>query len=158
MRKAYSYVWAVLDEDDLTKLGWRMFHGNEREFEKLISKLLKLLKIDANLSWQMFDGSVEEFDELIDDLLREESLGADGYVRLAREHSDGGMQEAYIDNLLKYGVVRDEYREVDGQFRFANDYYDGDAYRAFKEISSALDEERFAEFGWQSVSERAGEL
>ena len=80
-----------------------------------------------DLNWKAFDGSVEEFDELADELLSD-------------------------------GVIREEYLGADGYVRFARDHYEGDMQRAFAEVSSALDDERFVELVRQAVYKRAEEV
>ena len=157
MQKAFINVSSVLDDEVFVKLGWQAFHGNAREFQELIGKILNV------------DGS-----------LKEEYFGKPGYLRFAEDHYGGAMQKAFqnvsavLDDevFVKLGwqkfhgsasefqeligkilntddSLKIEYFGQPGYLRFAEDHYGGAMQKAFINVSSVLDDEVFVKLGWQ---------
>ena len=158
MHKTFVNISAVLDKEVFKLLGWQFFHGLVEEFEELRGKILDedgrlkekyrgmpgqarfardhygrdMKKTFQNVSavlnkevfkllgWQQFYGSVEEFEELRGKILDED------------------------------GRLKEKYRGMPGQARFARDHYGRDMQKTFQNVSAVLDKEVFKLLGWQS--------
>ena len=157
MQKAFKNVSSVLSESEFKELGWQGFIGSELEFHELRGKILdESGKLREKYIGQ--EGYALFAKDHYDRAMLKAFLNVSSVLNES-EFKEQGWQE-FIGSELEFrdlrgkildesGKLKEEYIGQEGYALFAKDHYDRAMLKAFKNVSSVLNESQFKELGWQ---------
>ena len=150
MEKAYKNVSAFLGGGSrlMKQLDWQQYHGQVSDFNKLREKILNE---DGSIKeeYKGSDGYVlfaEKYFE--DDMLKayiNVSVVLGGGSRLMKQ-LDWQQYQGQVSDFNKLrekvlnedGSIREEYKGSDGYVKFAEEYFEGNMQKAYKNVSAVL--------------------
>ena len=157
MLKAFQNVSSVLSKSEFNNLGWQQFQGLVNEFRDLRGKILdergkpkdKYLGMDgyALFAKEHYEGNMKKTFLNVSSVLSKSefnNLGWQEFHGLVNEFRD--LRGKILDER---GKPKDKYLGMDGYALFAEDHYEGNMEKAFKNVSSVLGESEFNNLGWQ---------
>ena len=157
MQKVFMNVSSVLSESEFKELGWQAFHGSEVEFHESRGKILdesgklkeKYLGQEgyALFAKDHYKGAMQKAFQNISSVLSESEFKELGWQEFYGSELE--FHETRGKILDESGKLREKYIGQEGYALFAKDHYDRDMLKAFKNVSSVLNESEFKELGWQ---------
>ena len=165
MQKTYANVSAILDTKQMKELNWQQYQGRVSEYRKLRAKILDengvvrpeyigmegyALFAEREFSGEMLKTYVNV--SAILDTKQMKELGWQGYKGRV---SDYRKLRAKI--LDQKGVVRPEYRGMEGYALFAEQEFSGEMQKTYQNVSAILDKKQMKELNWQAYFGRVSD-
>ena len=158
MFKSYKNVSAVLSELEKKSLNWQAYRGTTKEFRADRSVILDN-KGDVKEEYQGPEGHIRYADEFyngdmfkayanISAVLSEsekKSLNWQSYKGTTDE-----FQEERSRILDEKGKIKEEYQGVEGHIRYADEFYNGDMYKAYMNVSAVLSKSEKKNLNWKT--------
>ena len=165
MQKAYQNVSAVLGGGGsrlMKQLDWQQYQGSVSDFNKLKDKILNKdgsIKEEykgsdgyVNFVKKYFEGNMQKAYQNVSSVLG-------GGSRLMNQ-LDWQMYQGQVSDfskirdkiLNKDGLIKEEYKGMDGYIKFAEEYFNGNMHKAYQNVSVVLGgvlEMRRLNIGWK---------
>ena len=146
MKKTFLNVSAVVEKSVFQKLGWQEFFSSLEDFRTLRGKILtsngdirhKYKGMDgyANFAEKYYEGNMKKTFLNVSAVVEKsvfQKLGWQEFIGLVEN-----FHELRKGILTSNGDLRHEYKGMDGYAKLAEDYYEGDMKKAFRNISAIL--------------------
>ena len=151
MEKTFINVSAILSESEMKRTGWQQFQGTAEEYYKQKQEILNyLLNKDGSIkdvyqnmdgyalfAKKYYSGNMQKAFTNVSAILSESEMKRTGWQQFQ------GTAEEFEDlkyNTLQgdYNLLKDDYSDMDGCVRFAEEWYSGNMQKAFKNVSAML--------------------
>ena len=158
MSITFINVSAVLDKRIFKQSGWQQFKGSTQEFRALKAQILDRHG-NFKTEYQGMEGYARFADEFYkgDMLITFINVSAVLDNRIFKQSGwqafKGSTQEfrAIRSQILDHqGNFKEEYFSMEGYARFADQFYDGDMSKTYKNVSAFLDKWVLKQSGWQA--------
>ena len=157
MLNTYKNVSAVLDKQTFKQSGWQAFKGSTQEFRLVKTQVLDhqgnfketYLGMEgyARFADEFYNGDMFKTYKNVSAFLDKWVLKKSGW-----QIFQGSTQEfrALKDQILDHqGNFKETYLGMEGYARFADEFYKGDLFKAFTNMSAVLDKQVLKKSGWQ---------
>ena len=165
MQKTYQNVSAVLDTKQMKELGWQQYHGRVPEYRKLRAKILDQngvvrpeyigMEGYALFAEREFSGDMQKTYQNVSAVLDKKQMKELGWQAYHGRVPEYRKLRAKI--LDQNGVVRPEYRGMEGYALFAEQEFSGEMQKTYNNVSAILDTKQMKELGWQQYQGRVPE-
>ena len=165
MLKTYKNVSAILDTKQMKELGWQGYQGRVPEYRKLRAKILDQngglrpehigMEGYALFAEREFSGEMQKTYKNVSAILDKKQMKELGWQKYQGSLSDYRKLRAKI--LDQNGVVRPEYRGMEGYALFAEQEFSGEMQKTYNNVSAILDTKQMKELGWQAYFGRVSE-
>ena len=165
MQKTYVNVSAILDTKQMKELGWQAYLGRVSEYRELRAKILDQngelrpeyigMEGYALFAEQEFSGEMLKTYVNVSAILNKKQMKVLGWQGYQGRVSEYRKLRAKI--LDRDGVVRPEYRGMEGYALFAEREFSGEMQKTYINVSAVLDKKQMKELGWQAYHGRVPE-
>ena len=157
MNQAIMRVSYALDTFTFNRLGWRHFYGKVETFQEIRNRVLNS---DGSIKeeYKTMDGYVRATEEWFEGRMLDTYisvlgvLGKKRFYQLDWRQFPGTLHEfRQVQDILldSNGVIKEEYKYMNGYERFTEDYVTKNMYRDFSSVSTVLGSQKFKELGWR---------
>ncbi len=164
-----DYIFNLVSKElgeEFKKLGWREYQGSVgqflRERDRILDRNGQPIAEYAGQSGQVLFVREHYAGDMLKAFLNvSASLSEAEFKRLGWREYQGSAGEFLRerDRILDgNGHPIKKYAGQSGQALFAREHYDGDMFKAFKNISASLSEAEFKRLGWREYQGSAGEF
>ena len=165
MNYVFNLVSKILNKKQMKELGWQQYQGSLSEYRKLRAKILdrdgvvrpeyRGMESYALFAEQEFSGDMQKTYVNVSAILNKKQMKELGWQQYKGSVSEYRKLRAKI--LDQNGVVRPEYRGMEGYALFAEQEFSGDMLKTYKNVSAILDTKEMKELDWQAYFGRVSE-
>ena len=157
MQKTYQNVSAVLDKGEMKQLGWKQFQGHKGKLFRLRRKILNAkgglkeeyigMKAYAAFADQYYQGEMQKTYQNVSAV-----LGRGKMKQLGWKVFNGKTKDFFelIEELFSdEGELKKEHNSIKGYTDLADQLYQGDMQKTYKNVSAVLDRGEMKRLEWQ---------
>ena len=158
MHRTYVNTSAVLSKKEMQTLQWQIFQGSTKDYRKTLERVLDD-KGNVRVEYKGMYGYALYADNFNYGDMRKTYINISAVLskRQMRElnwqafqGSTKSYRKARSQILTDNGVIRSEYKNLEGYILYTDIFSDGNMKKAYRNTSAVLDKRQMRELGWQA--------